>query len=288
MIKSMTGFGKSNYISEDLNIEVEIKSLNSKNYDLKIKSPNLPAEKEIAIRNIIYKKLFRGKIECNIKLQLNTKYGEYKINEKMFDNYYNQFSELTNKYGNSIEEVNFYEILMNLPEIIEHNDNFSQEVWNLIINLIDKTTEKLTKFRIQEGKSTEKDLIKYLTNIENYLSEVSKYEPERIKNLKNKIYTAFNENKLELENEKLEKELIYYLEKFDISEEKSRLKNHIIYFKKTLKEKYPGKKLNFISQEMLREMNTMGAKANHFDIQHLVVSMKDELEKIKEQVLNIL
>lgn len=288
MLQSMTGFGKADLENDSLKIEVEIKSLNSKGFDLKIKFPNIPAEQEMKIRNILSKKLIRGKIDCNVKVEYKANQGKYKINEKIFDKYYKQFSKIAKKYGKFPEEVNAYEILMSLPEIIESQDFETSEMWDLVIETIEKATENLINFRKQEGEATKKDLLNNVNKINELLLKVPEFEQDRINNIKNKLKTALEENKLNINSERFESELIYYLEKFDINEEKIRLANHIKYFKETILEANSGKKLNFIGQEMGREINTMGSKANHFEIQRLVVSMKDELERIKEQVLNIL
>ena len=288
MLQSMTGFGKADLENDSLKIEVEIKSLNSKGFDLKIKFPNIPAEQEMKIRNILSKKLIRGKIDCNVKVEYKANQGKYQINEEIFDKYYRQFTGIAQKYGKFPEEVNTYDIIMSLPEIIESQDFETSEMWDLIIETIENATENLINFRKQEGEATKKDLLNNVNKINELLLKVPEFEQDRINNIKNKLKTALEENKLNINSERFESELIYYLEKFDINEEKIRLANHIKYFKETILEPNSGKKLNFIGQEMGREINTMGSKANHFEIQRLVVSMKDELERIKEQVLNIL
>lgn len=284
----MTGFGKAEFENENFKIEVEVKSLNSKVFDFKIKFPNVPAEKEMHIRNIVSQKAIRGKIDCNIKLDVKENSGKFKINEQVFDKYFKQFSLLNKKYGTFVEEVNFYQILMNFPEVIESDETVNEEVWNYVYEAVEKALQDFDNFRLQEGKATEKVFLNSIDNIAKNLSIVPKFEQERIDNLKNKIRTSLEESQLSVDNDRFESEIIYYIEKFDINEEKSRLKNHLKYFKETIEEEASGKKLNFIAQEMGREINTLGSKANHFEIQKLVVSMKDELEKIKEQVLNVL
>ena len=288
MVKSMTGFGKAEFENDNVKIEVEIKSLNSKTFDFKIKFPNVSAENEMYIRNMVSKKVIRGKIDCNIKVDMKDNAGKFKINEKIFDKYYKQFISLNKKYGTFVEEVNFYQILMNFPEVIESDETVKQEVWNYIYETVEKALEDFDNFRSQEGKATEKVFLTSIEKIDENLNKVYEFEQERIDNLKNKMRTSLEESQLSIDNDRFESEIIYYIEKFDINEEKSRLKNHLKYFKQTLNEEGSGKKLNFITQEMGREINTLGSKANHFEIQKLVVGMKDELEKIKEQVLNIL
>lgn len=177
---------------------------------------------------------------------------------------------------------------MNFPEVIESDETVNEEVWNYVYEAVEKALQDFDNFRLQEGKATEKVFLNSIDNIAKNLSIVPKFEQERIDNLKNKIRTSLEESQLSVDNDRFESEIIYYIEKFDINEEKSRLKNHLKYFKETIEEEASGKKLNFIAQEMGREINTLGSKANHFEIQKLVVSMKDELEKIKEQVLNVL
>ena len=283
----MTGFGKANLENDSIKIEVEIKSLNSKGFDLKIKFPNISAEQEMKMRKIISEKLFRGKIDCFVKVEYKQNQGNYQINEKIFDKYYSQFSGITKKYGKFPEEVNVFEILMKLPEVIENQKYESPEMWELIYETIEKATQNLIEFRNQEGKATEEDLLNNIEKINDNLLKIPEFEQERIEKLRNKLEKALEDNKLNVNSEKFESELVYYIEKFDINEEKIRLSNHLKYFKETIKEQKSGKKLNFISQEMGREINTLGSKAHHFEIQKFVVGMKDELEKIKEQILNI-
>lgn len=284
----MTGFGKAEFENDDLKIEVEIKSLNSKIFDFKIKFQNITAVQEMEIRNILSKKLTRGKIDCNIKVELKGNNGRYQINDKVFDKYYKQFSALNKKYGTFVDQVNFYQILMGLPEVIETQELELNEIWDFVYKTVELASDDFDKFRMQEGLATQKNLEDSLSIIHKSLLQVSDYEEERIVTLRKKLKSALEENQLNVNSERFESEIIYYLEKFDINEEKSRLANHLNYFSDTLEEQNCGKKLNFIAQEMGREINTMGSKANHFEIQRLVVSMKEELEKIKEQVLNIL
>lgn len=288
MIKSMTGFGRAILENDKLKVEVEIKSLNSKIFDLKIKFAEMTAFQEMEIRNILSKKLVRGKVDCNIKLDLKTNVGSFSINDNVFDKYYKEFSKLNKKYGTFVEEVNFYQILMNLPEVVENKEPETEEFWDSIKNTIEKAADKLDEFRHQEGKATKEHFKSCLNNIDENLKKVLEFEQERVENMRKKLKIALEENKLNVNSDRFESELIYYIEKFDINEEKIRLANHLKYFQETMQEANSGKKLNFITQEIGREINTMGSKANHFQIQRLVVSMKDELEKIKEQVLNVI
>jgi uncharacterized protein (TIGR00255 family) len=284
----MTGFGKANFEDENITIDVEIKSLNSKNFDLRLKNGFLSAENEMEIRQILYQKLTRGKIECFISLELKNIKGKYSINENIFEKYYNQLKKISKNYQNNLVNTDFLSIIMHLPEIMEANDFDINAEWNYIKNTVNEAAEKLVEFRKQEGAATANVLKTYIENIKKYLQKVPDFEMERIDLIRKKIENSFADTNLNIEKERLEAELIYYLEKYDIQEEKNRLSNHLKYFLETLNQENTGKKLGFITQEMGREINTLGSKANHFEIQKLVVMMKDELEKIKEQILNIL
>lgn len=288
MLKSMTGFGRTEYDDEKINIEVEIKSLNSKTTDIRIRNGFLSAENEMQVRNYLTKNLFRGKIDVSFNLKIKNNKGKYSINSEVFEKYFEQLSQLTQNHGKKIDNIDYYTILMRLPDIVETEEFDVSEIWNKMFDVFKKAVENLNNFRIQEGKATADVLNLYINNIEKYLNKVPEYESQRIDTIREKINKAFDESKLKADNERFEAELIFYLEKYDIQEEKTRLANHLEYFKQTMQEELCGKKLGFISQEMGREINTLGSKANHFDIQKLVVQMKDELEKIKEQVLNIL
>ncbi len=288
MLQSMTGFGKANFEDENITIDVEIKSLNSKNFDLRLKNGFLSAENEMEIRQILYQKLTRGKIECFISLELKNIKGKYSINENIFEKYYNQLKKISKNYQNNLVNTDFLSIIMHLPEIMEANDFDINAEWNYIKNTVNEAAEKLVEFRKQEGAATANVLKTYIENIKKYLQKVPDFEMERIDLIRKKIENSFADTNLNIEKERLEAELIYYLEKYDIQEEKNRLSNHLKYFLETLNQENTGKKLGFITQEMGREINTLGSKANHFEIQKLVVMMKDELEKIKEQILNIL
>ncbi len=288
MLQSMTGYGKAIFENENQKIEIEIKSLNSKTLDLKIKYPNITGEQEMFIRNIISEKLNHGKIDCNINVICKNNKGKFKINENVFDKYYNQINKVLEKYDEFSDKNSIYQSLLLLPEIIESEEQETEDSWIQTEKTFNIAMEKIIKFRKQEGEAIAKSLLISLEKISFFLTEVPDYELERTDGLKQKLRKLFEENQLLIDSDRLESEMIYYIEKFDISEEKSRLANHLKYFKETMKEEFCGKKLSFISQEMGREINTLGSKANHFEIQRLVVLMKDELEKIKEQVLNIL
>lgn len=288
MLQSMTGFGRAEYNNDEISIEVEIKTLNSKTLDLRVRNGFLSAENELNIRNHIANKLFRGKVDVFIDLKIKNEKGKFSLNKDVFEKYYNQFSEISKLHGNNISDVDFYSIIMRLPEVVVSEEFDVSKIWENIYNTFIIATENTIEFRNQEGQATQNVLIEYLQNIKTNLSFVPNYEDERIQTMRDKMAKAFDENNVAVNSERLEAELIFYLEKYDLQEEKTRLANHLNYFEQTMKEEFCGKKLGFISQEMGREINTLGSKANHFEIQKLVVQMKDELEKIKEQILNIL
>jgi len=288
MLQSMTGFGKAEFENNEIKIDVEIKSLNSKSLDLRIKLPNISAEKELIIRSYFSKFLTRGKIDCTINIENKLQKGNYSINQDVFDKYYSEFDKVVYKHGKNMKDINYYEIIMNLPEVVSGKEILMDKDWDNIFGTIETATKKFNEFRIQEGKSIENDLNLCLKNIENSFLQIPNFEQERIDIMRNRIISFFNENNLTPDKDRLESEMIFYIEKYDINEEKTRLSNHLKYFAETLKEENAGKKLSFITQEIGREINTIGSKANNFEIQKLVVQMKDELEKIKEQLSNIL
>ncbi len=288
MLQSMTGFGRAEYNDENIFIEVEIKSLNSKNTDIRIKNGFLSAQNEMQIRNYITKNLIRGKFDIFFGLKMKNNRGKYSIDSEVFDKYYNQLHKISDKYNKEIEKNDFVPVIMQLPDIMQIEEFDLSLIWEKIYNTFIQATNKLMEFRKQEGQATAEALKTYLKSISENLSRIPHYEDQRIFSIKNKIIKAFDDANINADKERLEAELIFYLEKYDIQEEKIRLANHINYFVQTMDESNSGKKLGFISQEMGREINTLGSKAYHFDIQKIVVQMKDDLEKIKEQVLNIL
>jgi len=288
MLYSMTGYGENIYEDDDIKITVSLKSLNSKNLDIKIKSNYLIDNQEIAIKNLISKKMIRGKIDCNIFVEEKNEKSKYKINKNVFIDYYEQLKVIGDSIGKNNSECNLFQTIMSLPQTIEPRQTEAAQFIDIITKTTEAAIEKITEFRLQEGKATATVLNGYLNNISNLLQQVPQYEDERIQNVKRRLNQALESTELKIDKERFEAEIIFYLEKYDIQEEKTRLKNHIEYFKQTMDEDFSGKKLGFITQEMGREINTLGSKANHVEIQKLVVQMKDELEKIKEQILNIL
>lgn len=291
MIKSMTGYGKA--IAETLQkkITIEIKSLNSKQLDLNIKLPWLYKEKETEIRNIISQKLDRGKIELSIYFDILEDEGIPVINKSIVKNYYNQLKEIAGELSINIDDQ-ILSVIMKLPDALKtEKPELSEAEWELVRSQITESLSMLDIYRIEEGKSIETDLKKRISGILESLATIETFEPGRIERVREKLITILKENNgtENLDKNRFEQELIFYLEKFDINEEKVRLKTHCEYFMETIGTDAPnGKILSFISQEIGREINTIGSKANDASIQKLVVMMKDELEKIKEQTNNIL
>ena len=290
MTLSMTGFGKSEITLTNFNINIEIRSLNSKFLDLSLKLPNIFKEFDLPIRKLIKEKVIRGKVELIIHYEKINQTNTVSLNKERIISYYNELKEITNELNENVEK-DLIGYILKLPEIIQHskellNDNSKK----LLLSSVEKACEDLTKFRKNEGSAIEKELKGYLNTILDNLKKVNNFEIERLTKVKEKLNRAIDELNLKnhLDEKRLELELIYYSEKIDITEEKVRLKEHCIHFKNSLKESNSGKKLGFITQEMGREINTLGSKANHISIQKIVVDMKDELEKIKEQVLNVL
>ncbi len=286
----MTGYGSSSAETNEKKITVELRSLNSKQMDINTRMPWYYKEKEIEIRSIISKGLVRGKADLNIFIDSLDEHDIPSLNKTAIKSYYNQLTDIAGDLD--IENRNeLLSIIMQLPETLKtERQKLSDEDWKLISGLIDQAVKDLNEYRAEEGAAIEKDLEKRISLIESYLEDILPYEEERIRGLREKI--SNNLKQLESENideYRMEQELLYYAEKLDINEEKERLKKHCSYFKQTLdSEAVKGKKLGFISQEIGREINTLGSKANDISIQKIVVMMKDELEKIKEQLLNVL
>lgn len=291
MIHSMTGFGKTVCELQGKRINIEVKSLNSKQLDIYTKIPHIYKEKELDIRNLLKQKLDRGKVEFGIYIDKIEDEKAANINKSVIINYYKQLKKIAGELNIEKSEP-LLPTIMRLPDIIKpENDELDEREWEEIKSHIGKAIEELISFRSREGETLGKDMIERVNMIESYLKKVDPFEKERI----NRIRQRLNNNLQEFittgnfDANRLEQEIIFYLEKLDISEEKIRLKHHCSYFKENLSKGSPiGKKLGFISQEMGREINTLGSKANDADIQKLVIQMKDELEKIKEQLLNVL
>ena len=285
MIMSMTGFGKTEAQWEDKSLSIEIRSLNSKNADINLRTPSYLREIDTEIRKRIAQKLHRGKIDLNIFIEFNGKNAPTAINASVVKEYMAQLKQIEEN-----NEIDHLAIAMRLPDTLSSERNTLQEdEKKAIFNLLDDAIKNIETYRLDEGKVLEKDFLLRLNLIETYLEDAIKIDPERSKKIEVKLRASLEELKIEIDSNRFEQELIFYLEKFDITEEKVRLQNHLDYFKKVLENDFPnGKKLGFVTQEIGREINTIGSKANHSELQKIVVQMKDELEKIKEQLLNVL
>ena len=285
MIMSMTGFGKTETQWEDKNLSIEIRSLNSKNADINLRTPSYLREMDTEIRKRIAQKLHRGKIDLNIYIEFNGQNAPSTINTAVVKSYMNQLKAIGN-----VSENEMMTIAMRLPDTLSSERETLQEIEkNTLFDLLNKVLEDIENYRTDEGNALEKDFIKRIALIEDLLRSVVKTDPERNEKIEQKLRSALEDLKIEVDANRFEHELIFYLEKFDITEEKVRLKNHLDYFKQVMQNDFPnGKKLGFIAQEIGREINTIGSKANHSELQKIVVQMKDELEKIKEQLLNVL
>jgi len=292
MLKSMTGFGKAVNQFENKKITVEIKSLNSKQADIIAKIPSLYKEKEMELRNMLTKALNRGKIELSVWIDQNNLEKNIKLNKVVIKNYYQQLIEVTESLNRNVDNEQILEIIMRLPDVMKTEvKELDEKEWLIIKKTVIDAISEIEKFRAQEGNVLELDFGQRIKQIQSLLVQIEPFAESRIEKVKERIKQNFKENlkEVDADNNRFEQELIYYLEKLDITEEKVRLSNHCSYFIETMNEDdSQGKKLGFIAQEIGREVNTIGSKANHADIQKIVVQMKDELEKIKEQVLNVL
>lgn len=295
MIKSMTGYGKAEAILETGKITVEVRSLNGKTADISLKTSMLPKDKEMTVRQKIAAELTRGNIDFFITFEPNAADSAKKINMALAMEYYQQISELSKKVGTSSLQINnpndLIATILRMPEVMDakKQDVITEDNWPTVEACIDQALANINAFRAQEGEVLYKDVTSKVENIMEYSRQVEQFEQERVDAIREKILTRFAEIKAEPDSSRLEQEMIYYIEKLDLNEERVRLRQHCKYFIDTItNEECPGKKLGFIAQEMGREINTTGSKANHTEIQKIVVKMKDELEKIKEQSLNIL
>ena len=295
MIKSMTGYGKAEAILETGKITVEVRSLNGKTADISLKTSMLPKDKEMTVRQKIAAALTRGNIDFFITYEANAADSAKKINMALAVEYYQQISELANKVGTSSIQINnpndLIATILRMPEVMDarKQDVITEDNWPVVEACIDQALANINAFRAQEGEGLYKDVTSKVENILEYSRQVEQYEQERVEAIREKILNRFAELKADPDPSRLEQEMIYYIEKLDLNEERVRLRQHCKYFIDTItNEDCPGKKLGFIAQEMGREINTTGSKANHTEIQKIVVKMKDELEKIKEQSLNIL
>ena len=282
----MTGFGKATLQLPLKKITIEIKSLNSKGLDLNVRMPSVYREMELGLRNEIAIQLERGKIDFSIYIELNGEQTSTKINVPIVKAYINQMREVIP----NADETELMKMAVRMPDALKtERDEIDENDWSEIQKVIKEALQNIANFRQDEGQSLEKEFQLRIGNIRQYMNDALSLDFERVQAIKDRLQTAISELQVNVDENRFEQELIYYLEKLDITEEKVRLTTHLDYFLETIKGKEAnGRKLGFITQEMGREINTMGSKANHATMQKLVVMMKDELEKIKEQVLNVL
>ncbi len=282
----MTGFGKASLQLPTKKITVEIKSLNSKGLDLNTRMPSVFREMELSVRNQISQRLERGKVDFSLFVEVTGEETSSKINVPIVKGYIQQMKAVIP----NADETELMKMAVRMPDALKtERDEMDENEWKQIQIVIDEALENIIQFRKDEGASLEKEFQLRIANIEKFMKDAVSYDTERVETVKTRLRTALEEIKVSVDENRFEQELIFYLEKYDITEEKVRLTNHLHYFLETLKgTEANGRKLGFITQEMGREINTMGSKSNHSEMQKLVVQMKDELEKIKEQVLNVL
>ena len=292
MILSMTGYGKAVVAYKEKKINVEVKSLNSKSLDLSARIAPLYREKEMEIRRLLAQKLERGKVDFSLWVEKESTVDATPINAALIDNYYKQIKAISESTGIP-EPEDWFTTLLRLPDVTAKTEVevLDEEEWLVAQQAINEAIEKLTEFRKQEGAALQKKFTEKIDNIANLLKSIEPFEKSRVPKIREKIIDGLKQiPEVDYDKNRLEQELIYYIEKLDINEEKQRLTNHLKYFHETMKESGHGigKKLGFIAQEMGREINTTGSKSNQAEMQNIVVKMKDELEQIKEQVLNAL
>lgn len=287
----MTGYGKAEACLESGKITIEIRTLNGKTADVNIKSSLLPKDKELLVRQKLADRLHRGTIDFFVTFEANAVSSAKHINADLAESYFRQISELGDRLGLKTDSALYLNSIIRFPDVIDNTrqDVITAENWAAVEAAIDEAISNTCDYRSREGVALYKDVTGRVQNILNLENEVESYESERIAAVRAKLEKAISDLQLKPDQSRFEEEMIYYLEKFDINEEKVRLRQHCKYFMDTIDaDEYPGKKLGFIIQEMGREINTTGSKANHAGIQKVVVRMKDELEKIREQSMNIL
>ncbi|MBP8783411.1 MAG: YicC family protein [Paludibacter sp.] len=291
MIQSMTGFGKATCEYANKKIVVEIKSLNSKQLDISTRVSGLYREKDIEIRNELSQQVERGKVDFALYVDNSGKESVTQINQSVVESYYQQIRQLSENIGIEVPS-NWFEVLLRLPDTMKTETiELDENEWLEIRKTIAEAVDQLREFRVQEGKSLEAVFNARIAHIGELLTQIEPFEQERVEKIKTRLQENLQalSEKIDYDNNRLEQELIFYIEKLDVNEEKVRLRNHLDYFIETMQnEKAPGKKLGFIAQEIGREINTLGSKSNHSEMQKIVVAMKDDLEQIKEQVLNVL
>ncbi len=289
MIQSMTGYGKAELNLKHTNVSIELRSLNSKQIDVNIKIPFIYRDKEIGIRKRLSEKLKRGKIEFSIWRESQKINSKYVLNPELIKEYFSQINNITNDLGINTKDI--IPSLLKMPEVlVKEEEKVDNNEWDEISRAVDIAIDNIKKFRMDEGKILEKDITMRINTLATLLHELEPYEKNRIAKTKKKLYNKLAEiDTKNIDENRFEQELIYYLEKQDITEERVRLDSHLNYFIETMQTNFPnGKKLAFIGQEIGREINTIGSKSSDSEMQKIVVKMKDELEKVKEQTLNIL
>lgn len=292
MIQSMTGYGKADVHYNGKKIHVEVKSLNSKSMDLSTRIAPLYREKEMELRQLLSKSLERGKVDFTLWVEKDDTSAAGTINAEVVANYVGQIRQIC-KAQSLPEPENVWEVVLRMPEAVQVNtaEELTDEEWQVVLSAVNEAIAGLVAFRKQEGEALYKKFTEKVDNIERLLGEIEPYETGRVDKIRQRLLERLQELKgVDYDKNRLEQELIYYIEKLDISEEKQRLTNHLCYFRETMQESERGlgKKLGFIAQEMGREINTTGSKSNQAEMQNIVVKMKDELEQIKEQVLNVM
>lgn len=293
----MTGYGKAETILESGKLTIEIKSLNGKNADISIKSALLPKDKELTVRQILAQRLQRGNIDLFLTFEANAAETAKEINADLVMSYYRQIMEINTRIGqefpftDNADAAHLLGQIIRFPDVMEQKkqDIINEGNWDQVLSCFNEALDRICEYRAAEGKSLYADVTAKVKNILDFIPQIETYEKERVAAVKERLTARLAELNAVADQNRLEQEMIYYIEKLDINEEKVRLRQHCKYFMETIdNDPYPGKKLGFIAQEMGREINTTGSKANHSEIQKIVVRMKDELEKIKEQSLNIL
>ncbi len=292
MIQSMTGYGKCTVVFQDKKITAEIRSLNSKALDLSTRIAPLYREKEMEIRSMISTALERGKVEFNLWIEQTSVEGDCPLNAALLGKYYRQILEISKEQGIP-EPSSPWHTLLRMPDVFSRQDaqaELSEEEWTAASQAVEQAIRQLVDFRRQEGLALQRKFEEKLTNIAELMASIEPYEKQRTEKIRQRLTDALQAiPTVEYDRNRLEQEMIYYIEKLDINEEKQRLANHLAYFRQTMEEGHgQGKKLGFIAQEMGREINTTGSKSNQAEMQNIVVKMKDELEQIKEQVLNVM
>lgn len=287
MLMSMTGFGKATGNFHSKKVTVELRSLNSKSIDLNTRISSFYKEIDGDIRKIVSNELGRGKVDFNLSIDSIGDESNVSINKALAKTYYNELKSLNDELGESTQD--YLSLIMRMPEIYESNNGELEDAekeW--VLQIVKEAVDKLNDFRRKEGEDLEREFTARIEDIRSLLNDIPKYEEERIQVIRDRMKKGLEEIDGGYDENKFEAEMIYYLEKLDVSEEKMRLSNHLDYFLETMKKPHSGKKLGFIGQEIGREINTLGSKSNHAQMQKLVIGMKDALEKIKEQILNTL